>query len=126
MLKEPQKEDTLKHAEIYDTRNDIHMKIQRIETMEDTELKWTIGLSKENNKNIHNGIQYSNSEVEKITNRMENIQVKIYDLEENKKNNMILYGISNEAHEKKILAINKLKDLFKANIRIRGKLEIIK
>ena len=94
--------------------------------MEDTEIKWTIGLGKENNKNIHNGIQYSNSEVEKITNRMENIQVKIYDLEENKKNNMILYGISNEAHEEKILAINKVKDLFKANIRIRRKLGMIK
>ena len=93
--------------------------------MEDTELKWTIGLGKENNKNIHDGIQYSNSEVEKITNRMENIQVKVFDLEENKKNNMILYGISNKAHEEKILAINKVKDPFKANIRIRRELKMI-
>ena len=56
---------------------------------------------------------------------MESIQVKIYDLEENKKNNMILYRISNEAHEEKILAINKVKDLFKANIRIRRELKMI-
>ena len=82
-------------------------------------------MGKKNNKNIHNGIQNQNSEVEKITNRMENIQEQVYNLDENKKNNMILYGISNEVHEEKILAINKVKDPFKANIRIRRELKMI-
>ena len=97
--------------------------IERVETTENTNLKETKELGRATN-NIEENIHSLNENIENISSRVENIQEKIYDFEANKKNNLIFYGIPNEGHEKESKLIDKVKEVIKANMKIRRELVI--
>ena len=69
-------------------------------------------------------IQQINDKVERVANVLEHVQEKMYDFEANKKNNLIFYGIPNEGHEKENKLILKVKELIKANMKVRRELVI--
>ena len=126
--KESQKKETMEilellKSEMTDMKENLQNTIERMETTENTNLKERTGLGK-TTKNIEENIQCLHSKVENITTTVENIQEKMYDFEANKKNNLIFYGIPNEAHEKENRLVDKVKELIKANMRIRRELVI--
>ena len=69
-------------------------------------------------------IQQMNDKVERVANALEHVQEKMYEFEVNKKNNLIFYGIPNEGHEKENKLIMKVKELIKANMKVRRELVI--
>ena len=110
-------------SEMTNIKENLQKTIERIEITEATNQKETSGLGK-TTKAIEENIQSLNEKVERIANTVENVQEKMYDFEANKKNNLIFYGIPNETHEKESKLIDKVKELIKANMRIRRELVI--
>ena len=110
-------------SEMTNVKENLQKTIERIEATEANNQRETSGLGK-TTKAIEENIQSLNEKVERITNTVENVQEKMYDFEANKKNNLIFYGIPNETHEKESKLVEKVKELIKANMRIRRELVI--
>ena len=53
--------------------------------------------------------------------RIDDIHEKLYEFETSKKNNLIFYGIPNEAHEKESKLIMKVRELIKASMKVKYK-----
>ena len=110
-------------SELGVVKNHLKGTVTRIDTLEVAKKAEKDGLGKTMIR-IDEKIQNLNDTVERVTNGLEHVQEKMYDFEANKKNNLIFYGIPNEAHEKETNLIMKVKDLIKTNMKIRRELII--
>ena len=110
-------------SDIKDIKDHLIQTITRIESFEVKNHEEKAGLGKRNERNEDN-IQQMTDKVERVANALEHVQEKMYDFEANKKNNLIFYGIPNEAHEKENKLIMKVKELIKANMKVRRELVI--
>ena len=126
--KESQREENVEtieliKSEMTNVKENLQKTMERVEVTEASNQKETSGLGI-TTRLMEENIQSLNEKVERIANTVENVQEKMYDFEANKKNNLIFYGIPNETHEKESKLLDKVKDLIKANMRIRRELVI--
>ena len=105
---------------VKDITDNLSQKFTRIETFEAKHHEEIDKMGKRNEENV----QKMNDKVERVATALEHVQEKMYDFEVNKKNNLIFYGIPNEGHEKENKLIMKVKELIKANMKVRRELVI--
>ena len=108
---------------ITDIKDSLIKTIQRIDILEAVRHEEAAGLGKTTER-IEEHILQLGDKVERIDNALEHVQEKMYDFEANKKNNLIIYGIPNEAHERENNLTIKVKELIKAEMKIRRELVI--
>ena len=114
--------DLLK-SEMADVKDGLMQTKERQDTLETARHQDATGLGK-TIEGIAETIQQLTDKVEKVDTGLENVQEKMYDFDANKKNNLIVYGIPNEGHEKEITLSAKVKELIKTNMKIRRELVI--
>ena len=110
-------------SEMADVKDGLMQTKERQDILEIARHEDATGLGK-TTEGIAETIQQLTDKVEKVDTGLENVQEKMYDFDANKKNNLIVYGIPNEVHEKEITLIAKVKELIKTNMKIRRELVI--
>ena len=113
----------LLQSDIIDVKNGLAKTSQRMDVLDAANKEENTGMGRTMER-IEEHIQLLTDRVEKVDNGLENVQEKMYDFDANKKNNLIVYGLQNEAHEKENSLIVKVKELIRLNMKIRRELVI--
>ena len=75
---------------------------------------------------MENNIKQINENFENMSQHIEDVQEKMYDFEQNKKNNLIFYGVPGGARETKDDLKNKISSLLKLRLNIRREISILR
>ena len=77
-------------------------------------------------ENMDDRIKNLNENFETMTIQLEDVQEKMYDFEQNKKNNLIFYGVPGDNRESKDELKHKIANLLKLRLNIRREIPILR
>ena len=77
-------------------------------------------------ENMDDRIKNLNENFETMTIQLEDVQEKMYDFEQNKKNNLIFYGVPGDNRESKDDLKHKIANLLKLRLNIRREIPILR
>ena len=75
---------------------------------------------------MENNVKNLNENFEAMTTQLEDVQEKLYDFEQNKKNNLIFYGVPGDGRESKDDLKLKILNLLKLRLNIRREIPVVR
>jgi hypothetical protein len=73
---------------------------------------------------ISNAVEFVNKKMESVNNQLDEVQEKMYDFEQNKKNNLIFYGVSGEERENRDELRVKILNLLRMHLNMKREIPV--
>ena len=81
---------------------------------------------KEKMEEMSKGVEFINKKMECIDVQLDDVQEKMYDFEQNKRNNLIFYGVSGEERESRDELMTKITNLLRLHYNMKREIPVSK